>query len=487
MKDCGSGFHGRHLKTALAYIMNPEKTQNGRLVGGVNCQMEYAFDQMRETKRNFGKLDKRQGYHIMLSFEENEVSPDMAYELTRRFVEEYLGGKYEAIFCVHDNTEHIHSHTIFNSVSFLDGKKYRYEKGDWAKDIQPITNRLCEEFGLSTISIETSYKDKQEFNHDWSEYRDYKLIWSDMIGRDLDACILQAGNYDQFLELLLEKGYQIKQGKYLAVKPQGMSRFKRCKTLGENYAEEKIRERILVEDLAFYQASKEDVQPELVKCYVKRYRRAKLSGLQKKYYAKLYRIGKLKKKPYSQVWKYKDEIKKMQKMQQQYLFLTRHNVHNIEELEHAVEQIADKKKEISTEKSRIYGSRAKCKSIFAIADELEKLKCAQNSYLNGDKFFEEEHAMWIELVEELKNEGYSLEEVEQLKNYYSKQYSLVSKREKEVFMELNLGKSIIKDLMTDYESRTMMEDKVKNKIVENIKDKQPIREAVFLVDGKVGI
>ena len=145
MRDTGSGFHGRHLKTALDYIMNPEKTQEGRLVGAVNCQPDNAFEQMKATKRKFGKIDKRQGYHLILSFKEDETNPDMVFEITRRFVEEYLGKSFEAVFCVHDNTDHVHSHIVFNSVSFLDGKKYRYEKGDWAKDIQPITNRLCEE------------------------------------------------------------------------------------------------------------------------------------------------------------------------------------------------------------------------------------------------------------------------------------------------------------------------------------------------------
>ena len=73
------------------------------------------------------------------------MNPDTAFEITRRFVEEYLGKSYEAVYVVHDNTAHVHSHIVFNSVSFVDGKKYRYEKGDWAKYIQPITNNLCQE------------------------------------------------------------------------------------------------------------------------------------------------------------------------------------------------------------------------------------------------------------------------------------------------------------------------------------------------------
>lgn len=128
MKDSGNSFHARHLKRALDYVMNPEKTQGGRLVGAINCQADMAFEQMMDTKKQFGKTDKRQGYHIILSFKEDEVEPDRAFEITQKFVAEYLGDAYEAVFVVHDNTDHVHSHIVFNSVSFVDGKKYRYER-----------------------------------------------------------------------------------------------------------------------------------------------------------------------------------------------------------------------------------------------------------------------------------------------------------------------------------------------------------------------
>lgn len=317
MKDCGGHFHGKHLKRALDYVMNPDKTQDGRLVGAINCQVDTAFEQMKETKRNFGKIDKRQGYHIILSFKENEVNPDTAFEITQKFVEEYLGKSYEAVFVVHDNTAHVHSHIVFNSVSFVDGKKYRYEKGDWAKYIQPITNRLCQEYGLSIIDVDDEKKERQHESYkEWSEYREGNFVWSDMIKRDLDACILQAKDYEEFLELLSEKGYQIKQGKHLAIKPQGMTRFRRCKSLGDMYCEEAIRDRIVKEDIAFYKSKQDIPKVSIVKCRVKRYRRAGLSGLQKKHYAKLYRVGKLKKRPYSQVWKYREDIRKMHKLQE---------------------------------------------------------------------------------------------------------------------------------------------------------------------------
>ena len=472
MKDCGGHFHGKHLKRSLDYVMNPEKTQDGRLVGAINCQVDSAFEQMKATKRMFGKVDKRQGYHIILSFKEDEVNPDTAFEITRRFVEEYLGKSYEAVYVVHDNTAHVHSHIVFNSVSFVDGKKYRYEKGDWAKYIQPITNKLCQEYGLSIIDVDDGNKEKEHESYkDWSEYREGSFVWADMIKRDLDSCILQAGNYEQFLELLSDKGYEVKQGKYLAVKPQGMTRFRRCKTLGDMYSDEVIRERIEKEDISFYREQQKEVQPVLCKCKVRRYRRAKMSGLQKRYYAKLYRIGKLKKKPYSQVWKYRDDIRKMHKLQEQYLFLVRHKIESAEELVSVLDNLTDKKKEASKEKSKTYKAKERFKDIFDKAEQIRELDDAESCYQSGDTFFEDEHNAWERLNTELLAQGYSVEEVESLRKKYESKYAQDCKAERAVSKELSLGKSIWKELTVSASAEEKQYDK------ETIRDRkeQPVR------------
>lgn len=457
MKDSGAHQHGMHLRRALDYVMNPEKTQNGKLIGGVNCQPEIAFKQMMDTKKAFGKVDKRQGYHLILSFKEGEASPEVAYEIAEKFVKEYLGDLYEAVYCIHDNTDHVHAHIIYNSVSFVDGRKYRYEKGDWARDIQPITNRLCEEYGLSTIEIGNE-KEEQDYYKEYNEYREGKFVWGKMIIRDLDACILQASDFEGFIEQLRDKGYEVKQGKHLAIKPPGMSTFRRCKTLGEEYTEESIRRRIIEEDLSFYQ-SKKEFKPEIVRCYVRRYKRARLTGLQKRYYAKLYRIGKLKKRPYSQVWKYKNDIKKMEKLQKQYLFLVRHDVHSMEELAAAVMNLTDKKKESSSEKSRVYRARQRCKELFEVAAQMDSLEEAEKSYQKGDDFFIEEHTQWQTLADRLFEEGYTYEEVKRLREYYREQIAYVNGKESAAIMELKLGKSIWKDMVseeTEYEDKKEM-------------------------------
>jgi hypothetical protein len=180
----------------------------------------------------------------------------MAMEITRRFTEEYLAKNYEAVYSVHDNTDHIHSHIIFNSVRWTDGRKYRYEKGDWAKHIQPLTNRLCAERGLSIIDIEGSKQkdvDKYERSEDSKRFGGKAVQWSQMIRNDIDACIELAYSYDKFIAMLEEKGYEVKnahgEGKYIAVKPPGRQRYRRLATLGSDYSEGRIRERILTDSV----------------------------------------------------------------------------------------------------------------------------------------------------------------------------------------------------------------------------------------------
>lgn len=154
MKQAKSGYPAKHLANGLKYIMDPQKTGGGRYVCGNGCIPENALSQMLETKRHFGKRDKRQAYHFIISFEKGEVMEETAFQIMVQFAEEYLGTDYEAVYAVHNDTDHIHGHIIFNSVRCTDGRKYDYPKGEWEHRIQPLVNRLCKEHGLSVLDME---------------------------------------------------------------------------------------------------------------------------------------------------------------------------------------------------------------------------------------------------------------------------------------------------------------------------------------------
>lgn len=442
MKEGKYGDPGRHLKHAIKYILEPEKTGEQLYIGSVNCQIPYAYEQMKATKVQFGKTEKRQGYHIIISFEEGEIDAPTAYEVVGKFVGEYLNDEYEAVYSVHDNTDHIHGHIVFNSVSFLSGKKYRYEKGDWAKYMQPITNRLCEEYGLSTISIDGDEAEPYEKYTEWRDRNDGRFIWSDMIRRDLDACILEADNFEEFISLLQNKGYEVKQNKYFAVKPPGLSRFRRCHRLGEDYTEERIRERIVRENLRFYQET--HVEARILRVLVPYHiKRAKLSGMQRKYFARLYRIGKLKQRPYSQAYKYRDEIRKMHKLHKQYMFLCKYEIHSMEELNEVYEKLQEKKRERAKDLNAHYKERAKYNLLFKKLDRLEQIHAAEVTFQNGDSFFADEHKEYESITNEINKEGYSIEKLTGIREEYMQKTTAFRTEVKEINREIRIAKSLI--------------------------------------------
>lgn len=451
--SCGSGYPGKHLRQALDYITAPEKTGNGEWVAALNCQKDDVYDQMRRTKAAFGKLDKRQGYHLIISFVEGEVDAGTAFEIIGKFADEYLGKDFEALYAVHDNTEHIHGHVIFNSVSFRDGKKYRYEKGDWAEKIQPIVNRLCGEYGLPTIDISPDREKAPERYKEWNDSKNGGFIWKDMIKRDIDACILQSPSYESFLTMLSGMGYAVKNayesdGKYLSVKPAGMTRFKRCKKLGSDYTRERIRERILTENLSQYRPEPK-AAPKIMRCRIKRYRRAKMSGIQKRYFARLYRTGLLKKRPYSQAWKYLDDIRMMKKLQEDYLFLKRYHVNSIADLSNAAETMRGRKNEASRQRRQVCKERARFKPLFDVVDEMKELQECEDCYSRGETLFEPEHRRWQELKRMLSGEGYTPERMESLRQHFDTEAAAAGREERKAACEERTAARILKECMAD--------------------------------------
>ena len=315
---------------------------------------------------------------------------------------------------------------------------------------------------------------EREAYKEWNSYRDGKFVWSKMVARDVDACIIQAVSFENFVTMLEDKGYEVKnangEGKYLAVKPQGMKRFVRLKSLGAEYIEERIRQRIYEESFSTYQ--KED-KARIVYCRVRHYKRAKMSGLQKKYYARLYQIGVLKKKAYSVAWKYRDEIKKMQKLQAQYQFLVRHDIHSVVDLALVEDNLTDKRKEASAMKSRVYRASRKNKELYDIVAEMDELIECENSYKNGDMFFEDEHNKWLLLEHRIKELGYSYDEVKALKEHYRSEGAKWKNLEQEVSKELKLAETIRKDFVGTDGPEMERQQEVKEQNMEH--EKQPKR------------
>ncbi len=251
MKESSRGNPGRHLQNAIEYIMNPEKTEHRLLVGGNSGSAPAeVYQTFLDTKMDYGKLYGRQGYHFVISFKPGEVSLEQLHELTQRWCNTYLGDDYDYVYALHNDQAHLHSHIIFNSVSRTTGYKYRYENGDWEKNIQPVTDQLCQELNLPMLAYEKENpKGKHYAEH--SAEKKGKATDKDVLLADIDAAINKALDYADFLENMKDMGYGITEGyskkmqrAFLYFKSDEMKYARKSYRLGMGYDLQDIKGRI---------------------------------------------------------------------------------------------------------------------------------------------------------------------------------------------------------------------------------------------------
>lgn len=231
------------MSKAIAYILNPEKTDEKLLVSSYGCASETAAREFEWTR----KLAEQKGMnpvriiarHVIQSFEIGEVTPELAHEIGKQFADEILGGKYEYVLTTHIDKDHVHNHLIFNAVDFVNYHAYKSYKRIYY-DMREVSDRLCKENGLSVIPP------SQNKGMGYKEYTEAKrgTSWKQKLKQTIDRLVITAKDYDDFLRLMQEAGYEIKTGKYISFRAKGQERFTRSKTIGENYTEERIKERI---------------------------------------------------------------------------------------------------------------------------------------------------------------------------------------------------------------------------------------------------
>ena len=231
------------LSKAIAYILNPEKTDEKLLVSSYGCASETAAREFEWTR----KIAEQKGMnpvriiarHVIQSFEIGEVTPELAHEIGKQFADEILGGKYEYVLTTHIDKDHVHNHLIFNAVDFVDYHAYKSYKRIYY-DMREVSDRLCKENGLSVIPP------SQNKGMGYKEYTEAKrgTSWKQKLKQTIDRLVITAKDYDDFLRLMQKAGYEIKTGKYISFRAEGQERFTRSKTISENYTEERIKERI---------------------------------------------------------------------------------------------------------------------------------------------------------------------------------------------------------------------------------------------------
>ena len=336
-----------HLKNALEYIQNPDKTEECVLVGSINCLPDTAFEQMEETKNIFHKTGKRQGYHVIISFSpEEKVTAEHAMYVLEHFAKDVLGNDYEAVYAVHTDREHMHGHLIWNSVSMTTGKKYNSPKGNWKNHLQPITNKYCDELGLSIMPAEYSRNPKNISRDKWEKEMSMKGI----ILRDAKMCAYTAGNVEHFKYLMKRLGYVFKKDAWMEVQAPGFRYYHKLAKLDEMFSEDMLRHYVDMPWMA---------KPYFYSSDIRGLHRAKLSPFQKKFYAKLYRLRVVEQKRFVVGGaKYAEDLKRFHQLQDEYLLIVNNDIKSVVDLvdfigeqEEKIQQIEDRQKEIYRESS----------------------------------------------------------------------------------------------------------------------------------------
>ena len=336
-----------HLKNALEYIQNPDKTEECVLVGGINCLPDTAFEQMEETKNIFHKTGKRQGYHVIISFSpEEKVTAEQAMYVLEHFAKDVLGDDYEAVYAVHTDREHMHGHLIWNSVSLTTGKKYNSPKSSWKNHLQPITNKYCDELGLSIMPAEYSRNPKNISRDKWER----EMSMKEIILRDAKMCAYAAGNVEHFKYLMKRLGYVFKKDAWMEVQAPGFRYYHKLAKMDEMFSEDMLRHYV---DMPWMS------KPYFYSSDIRGLHRAKLSPYQKRFYSKLYRLRIVEQKRFIVGGaKHTEDLKRFHRLQDEYLLLVNNDIKSVVDLvdfiseqEEKIQQIEDRQHEIYRESS----------------------------------------------------------------------------------------------------------------------------------------
>ena len=392
------------LKAAIEYVLNGNKTQEQIFTAHLNCDPGHAYQQMMDTKRELGKLDGRQCYHIIQSFAPGEITPELALEIATEFVKEHLPG-YQVVIGTHTDRHHIHNHILFNSVNDETGEKYHCSREDYYKQIRSVSDRLCRKHGLSVIMEGDGEKSISYI--EWLRQSKGQPTYRSMLEADLNAAIEDANDIGHFFLLMENKGYEIKHGNRLGFRLRGQERFMYPRRKNAKYSEEGIRAAIAGNLLDIEQG----LRPVVV--FRPRYRPyqkwPKYKGFLALYVHYLYILGKVRKQQYPprMTGKLKQEVMRFEILREQFRFLRDNGIESEAQLKDFKNCLGDKLKGLTKQRTILNIQKKQRKKLFdALADE-QALTWAKRLYEKGHAGMEAEYDQYMETVEILDSCGVS--------------------------------------------------------------------------------
>lgn len=507
-----------HLKFALDYILNPQKTCDGRYAGSINCGCETALKEMIETKRQYGKEPvpgtegyetDRLAYHFVISWSPAEqAAPDQALEIAKEFCKEYLP-EYEAVFAAHTDTAHMHAHIIFNSVNFKDGHKYRYEKNDWEKKLQPLIDRLCRERGLHTLEedigrtfAECAKERSKKVRHPDSmtgcyekhgRYgrREKKEGYSmyDYLRETLDMLVMECRDLSELEQRLKEEGYAVKHGtsekwgRTMAVRNPEMQRFCRTQTLGSDYTPHMLAKRME----AMHHLLPDSPSADTPECWMftTRIFRCKIYLIDNPYlrrqYARLYRLGIIpahgKRPSYGQL---KRRRKELRIVEYQLALLADGNYQKPQDFDSGIRAAEEEMEALKKQAGLLKEEKRPYEKMLEILEEQEKAAGDFLLYEEGDERFKEGAERYMELREQTERFPATIEEIKAYLDRQARQLSEVrqklsrKKEEREGLLELKEDYQRITEIYAPADEK--MIDKLKEYGAEEEKIKERKKE-----------
>ena len=360
------------LQEAVDYTRNREKTECDVFESAIGCTLETAFEDMLANKKRWNQIDGVQGYHLVQSFAEGELTPELAHRIGLDLAERLLHGQYPAVIATHLNTHCLHNHIVWDSVAMDTGRKYRSSAKTYYTGVRAESDRLCRQYGLSVIESPESQRGKKQYGK-WMAEQNGKPTWRTAIRQDVDGAIAASLTWRQFVKALEGQGYELRmQRKYPTLKPPGKERCVRFKTLGKQYTPEAIRMRILYP----CRGTKGQAGPRVQYARLRTHGRPVrgFTGLRALYYRYLYELGALPKKPVYPGYAVRQDIRKLDQYVEQMRFLLRHGIDSREQLAEYRKPLLDEIAALTKERHGLYRSAPDSPRIGQITARLKVLR-----------------------------------------------------------------------------------------------------------------
>ena len=372
-KKCSRRENEKSLEGEIGKALNQEKTEQDLFQSALGCTCDTAFEDMCKIKKMWHKEKGVQGFHLVQSFSAGEVSPELAHQIGLEFADRLLGGEFQAVVSTHLNTKCIHNHSVWNSVSTKNGRKYRSNERTYVTGVRKISDELCRKYHLSVIDTEKSERVARPYAQ-WLAEQNGTATWETPIRQDVDAAIAASLTWKQFLRALEKRGYAFRfDRKYPTLILPGTGRTVRFKTLGKQYTPEAIQNRILYPKPP-YRAGKQTPPASRFLLLLGEKPSPKLSGLRALYYSYLYKVGVLRKKPPYPSYAVREDIRKLDQRIEQAEFIFKNHIEDRGQL-HAIRQKAeDEIAVLLKERQKLYRYQPNSPQIDVLTEQLKKLR-----------------------------------------------------------------------------------------------------------------